>query len=117
MVVFLLKDAKLHSMIIIEGENESWSWPGMGSITFESNILQLQLLCIGPITITITITFENHHHYYNYNYFSNVIYYNYLLLFQLRVNVTLCQIVITYLLFSLSMFYNNCFILLNVCTV
>ena len=26
MVVFLLKDAKLHSMIIIEGENESWSW-------------------------------------------------------------------------------------------
>ena len=43
--------------------------PGMGSITFESNILQLQLLCIGPITITITITFENHHPYYNYNYF------------------------------------------------
>ena len=34
----------------------------MGSITFESNILQLQLLCIGPITITIT--FENHHPYY-----------------------------------------------------
>ena len=55
--------------------------PGMGSITFESNILQLQLLCIGPITITITITFENHHPYYNYNYFWNVIYYNYLLLF------------------------------------
>ena len=39
----------------------------MGSITFESNILQLQLLCIGPITITTT--FENHHPYYNYNYF------------------------------------------------
>ena len=55
--------------------------PGMGSITFESNILQLQLLCIGPITITITITFENHHPYYDYNYFWNVIYYNYLLLF------------------------------------
>ena len=44
-------------------------YAGMGSITFESNILQLQLLCIGPITITITITFENHHPYYNYNYF------------------------------------------------
>ena len=42
---------------------------GMGSITFESNILQLQLLCIGPITITITITFENPQPYYNYNYF------------------------------------------------
>ena len=39
----------------------------MGSITFESNTLQLQLLFIGPITITIT--FENHHPYYNYNYF------------------------------------------------
>ena len=51
----------------------------MGSITFESNILQLQLLPIGPITITITITFENHYH--NYIYFWNVIYYNYLLLF------------------------------------
>ena len=39
----------------------------MGSITFEGNILQLQLPSIGPITITIT--FENHYHYYNYNYF------------------------------------------------
>ena len=55
------------------------SLPDMGSITFESNILQLQLVSIGPITITIT--FENHYHYYNYNYFWNVIYYNYLLLF------------------------------------
>ena len=46
-----------------------WFEPDMGSITFESNILQLQLLSTGPITITITITFENHYRYYNYNYF------------------------------------------------
>ena len=58
-----------HCHIYNGSEINSHAETGMGSITFESNILQLQLLCIGPITITITITFENHHPYYNYNYF------------------------------------------------
>ena len=40
-----------------------------------------------------------------------------LITFLAAVNVTLCQNVITYLLSSLSMFYNSCSILLNVCNM
>ena len=40
-----------------------------------------------------------------------------LITFLAAVNVTLCQNVISYLLLSLSMFYNSCFILLNVFNV
>ena len=66
--------------------------------------LQLQLLLKITIPITITITFE-----------INIL--QLLITFLAKVNVTLCQNVITYLLFSMSMFYNSCLILLNVCII
>ena len=40
-----------------------------------------------------------------------------LITFLAMVNVTLCQNVISHLLFSMSMFYNSCLILLNVCNM